>query len=285
MDIRIITPQNYPPRLKEIPGVPAQLYVRGQNLPNDLAYIAFVGSRKCSPYGREVCNAILRELRDAPVAIVSGLALGIDGYAHKAALDQGLYTVAIPGSGLHPSVLYPANHRQLASQILESGGTLLSEFEPNFKAAPWSFPQRNRIMAGLSHAVIVVEAEMKSGTLITARLALDYNREVCAVPGSIFSPLSDGPHYLIRNGATPIRSGKDILDTLGICIRPEEKIKRPIETLSENEQKVIALLSHPSPRDELLHLLELPVHTANSLLIAMEIKGLIREVGGELYKC
>ncbi len=155
-------------------------------------------------------------MRGYNVTIISGLALGIDGLAHKAALKAGLKTLAVPGSGLDATVLYPRSHLQLAEEIVRNGGALLSEFKPQTQAATWTFPKRNRIMAGLSHAVLVIEAELKSGTLITSKLATEYNRDVLTMPGSIFSSTSEGPHMLIKLGATPVTASEDILRTLGI---------------------------------------------------------------------
>ncbi len=149
------------------------------------------------------------------VSIVSGLAIGIDTIAHKAALKAGLHTLAVPGSGLDRKVLYPSVNRTFADTIIEKGGGLLSEFEAEFISTPWAFPKRNRIMAGLSHSILIIEAEKKSGTLITARLATEYNRNVLTVPGSIYSKNSEGPHLLMRLGATPITCPEDLHEALG----------------------------------------------------------------------
>ena len=205
-----------PHLLKEISDPPKQLYIRGI-LPSEDEYkfLTVIGSRKFSTYGKQVCEHLIRGLAGYPIVIVSGLALGIDSIAHQAALDNHLTTIAVPGSGLDDSVLYPASNRGLAQNILRAGGCLLSEFEPTFKATNWSFPQRNRVMAGIAHATLVIEAENTSGTRITARLATDYNREVFAVPGSIFSPASEGTNELIREGATPVTRAEDILDFFG----------------------------------------------------------------------
>ena len=178
--------------LLEIPEPPEKLYYRGALPDDDTVLLAVVGSRKYSHYGKEACEQVVKGLRGYDITIVSGLALGIDSIAHRSALDAGLKTIAVPGSGLDDDALYPREHLQLAREIVEKGGALVSEYEPDFKATTWSFPRRNRIMAGLSKAVLVVEAERPSGTLITARLALDYGRDVFAVPGSIFSETSRG---------------------------------------------------------------------------------------------
>jgi len=184
-----------------------------------MSILCVVGSRKYSKYGKAVVEKLISGLKGYPVCIVSGLALGIDGFAHQAALDAGLYTIAFPGSGLNPSVIYPSCHARLAEKIIESGGALLSEFEPGQCATPWTFPMRNRLMAGISHGTLVVECCLKSGTLITAKNAADYARDVAAVPGDIFSPLSAGPHMLIGRGAMMVSCADDLLEFLGFARR------------------------------------------------------------------
>ena len=196
----IISKEKIPALLKEIPKPPKKLYVRGTLPSLELKWLAVVGSRACSTYGRQVVRHLISALTGYPIVIVSGLAYGIDAEAHKAALDAGLLTVAIPGSGVDDRVLYPRAHVNLAKEILKAGGALVSEFEPLQKAADYTFPQRNRIMAGISHATLVIEAKEKSGSLITARLATDYNRELLVVPGSIFSEESKGTHQFLKLG-------------------------------------------------------------------------------------
>src|SRR3989344_4618820 len=186
----------FPRRLREIPDPPEKLYMQGVLPSEEHKWLCVVGSRRYTNYGKEVCGKLIEGLRGYPVVIVSGLALGIDALAHRAALAANLPCVAVPGSGLSPHVLHPASNRRLADDILLSGGAMLSEFEPDFRPTLWSFPQRNRIMAGLSDAVLVIEAESKSGTLITSKLATEYNRDVFTLPGSIFSSTSAGPHML-----------------------------------------------------------------------------------------
>src|SRR3989344_5616066 len=169
-DLKLLSPKDFPPLLREIPDAPKKLYVRGKLPSFNSAWLAVVGSRACTPYGRQALRYLIEGLRGYPVVIVSGLAYGIDAEAHKAALEAKLPTVAAPGSGLDWNVLYPRANVNLAREILKAGGALLSEFEPNMKATDYTFPQRNRIMAGLSHATLVVEAKEKSGSLITAKL-------------------------------------------------------------------------------------------------------------------
>src|SRR3989344_4795871 len=179
-DLKLLSPKDFPPLLREIPDAPKKLYVRGKLPSFNSAWLAVVGSRACTPYGRQALRYLIEGLRGYPVVIVSGLAYGIDAEAHKAALEAKLPTVAVPGSGLDWNVLYPRANVNLAREILKAGlsgqgGALLSEFEPNLKAADYTFPQRNRIMAGLCKAALVVEAKERSGSLITARLATEYN--------------------------------------------------------------------------------------------------------------
>lgn len=279
--IRELKNSEFPSSIKEIPDPPKKLFISGDLPPEENKVLCIVGSRKCTSYGKEVCEKIIEGLSGYPISIVSGLALGIDSVAHKSALQLGLHTVAVPGSGLNENVLYPSTNLNLAREIISSGGALVSEFESDFKATPWSFPQRNRIMAGLSHAVLVIEAEEKSGTLITARLALDYNRDVFAVPGSIFSSFSNGPNKLIRLGAELVTSSSEILKTFGFEER-EQKENVDYSDLSEEEIKIVEALSEPMSRDELIRNLNLSASQVNMILSAMEIKGIIIESMGEL---
>ncbi len=277
-----LTRNEFPPLLREIPDVPEKLFVRGTLPSDDLKLLAVVGSRAVTTYGKEVTKTLIEGLRGYGIGIVSGLAIGTDALAHEAALGAELYTLGIPGSGLSDSVLYPASNRSLAKRIIDSGGGLLSEYEPDFKATTWSFPRRNRLMAGMSHATMVIEAGEKSGTLITSRLATEYNRDVFAVPGSIFNAHSYGPHMLIRLGATPITKSADILEALGFSPSGENP-SFDFSTLSPDEQKVIALIQNPLPRDELIRALDLPISKANALLSSMELKNLIVERMGEVH--
>lgn len=260
--------------LDQIPDSPKTLYICGnKSLLNnpDLKYLCVIGSRKYSDYGKEACieliKTLAKSLRGKSVAIVSGLALGIDGIAHRVALEAGLPCIAVPGSGLDPEVLYPRTHIFLAEDILKNGGILVSEYSPKTRASPWSFPMRNRIMAGLSHAVLIIEGEKDSGTLITAKLALEYNRDVLALPGSIFSTSSEGPLSLIKRGAIPITSGEDLIEALGLKDQnnqmlllndspPDQKSKDLFQNLSTEENSIIDVLKHSAQsRDVLFRIL------------------------------
>lgn len=282
-EIEILENENIPEMLREIPDCPDRLYIKGKLPSQKTKLLCVVGSRKYTSYGKDVCEKLISGLRGYDITIVSGLALGIDSIAHKTALDSGLKTIAVPGSGLDESVLYPSSHKQLAEKILENGGALISEFEPNFRATPYSFPQRNRIMAGISHAVLVIEAETKSGTLITSKFATEYNRDVLTVPGSIFSKNSEGPNMLMRLGATPVRSSEDILEALGFKIDEEPKnLELKYADCSEEELLVIKILIQPMEKDELIRALKMPVSKASTIISIMEIKGLIKESLGEI---
>lgn len=280
-DIRELSREEFPKLLDEIPQPPKRLFVRGEMPSEELHYLAVVGSRKCTSYGIDACEQLIAGLAGYPVVIVSGLALGIDSVAHKTALKVNLPTIAIPGSGLDWDVLYPRSNTSLAHAILENGGALLSEYEPKQQAAPWTFPERNRIMAGLSHATLLIEAGEKSGTLITARLATDYNRELLAVPGSIFSDNSRGVHQFLKLGATMVTTSEDILTALGIDVADGERERAD---LSEQERAVLSLLGTPLQRDELIRAIGLPTSEATTLLSDMELKGLIVDTFGEIRK-
>ncbi len=277
-ELKQLSPREFPVLLQEIPDRPKRLYVRGMLPSSDFKWLAVVGSRACTPYGRQVCKHLIDGLRGYPVVIVSGLAYGIDAEAHRNALDAGLTTVGVPGSGLDWSVLYPRANVSLAREIVEAGGALLSEEEPLMRATDYTFPKRNRVMAGLSHATLMIEAKEKSGTLITAKLTTEYNRELLVVPGSIFSDESRGTHQFLRLGATPITSAEDLLQTLGIAKREGAASLSSLRSdLSPDELRVFDIIASPLGRDELIQSLEMSVSEANVLLSTMEIKGLIVE--------
>ncbi|MEK7480207.1 MAG: DNA-processing protein DprA [Patescibacteria group bacterium] len=276
--LKLISPSDFPPLLRQIPDAPKRLHLRGKLPSADLQWLAVVGSRAITPYGRQAVKHLIEGLRGYPVVIVSGLAYGTDAEAHRAALDAGLPTVAVPGSGLDWDVLYPRANVGLAREILKAGGALLSEEKPETKAADYTFPKRNRIMAGLCRAVLIIEAKEQSGSLITARLTVEYNRDLLVVPGSIFSEESKGTHQFLRLGATAVTSPEDILVALGIAKRDDAETLASLRAdLSEDELRVIEILSTPLARDELIEALELPITDVNILLSTMEIKGLLVE--------
>lgn len=278
--LKQLNPAEFPSLLQEIPGRPKKLYIRGTLPADDTKWLTVVGSRALSPYGRAAITHLIEGLRGYPIVIVSGLAYGADAEAHRAALRAGLTCVAVPGSGLDWNTISPRANVQLARDILQSDGALLSEYEPAQQATHYTFPQRDRIMAGISHATLLIEAKEKSGTLITARLAVEYNRDLLVVPGSIFSETSKGTHQFLRLGATAITSADDILVSLGLEKRTGENFASMRDDLSENELRVLTIIATPIPRDDLLSSLELGISEAQVLLSAMEIKGLITEEMG-----
>ena len=278
-----LTPKDFPIGLNEIPNPPKELFVEGE-LPDEKEniFLTVVGPRKISNYGKEVCRYLISSLIGQPIVIVSGLAIGTDALAHQVAIEAELKTMAIPGSGLDPSVLYPAVNRKLAQQILKSGGCLLSEYEPKTKANTYSFPQRNRIMAGLAKAVLIIEASERSGTLITARLATEYNKDLLVVPGSIFSLNNKGSNRLLHQGATPITSKKDLLEAVGLVGDENKEGIQTINNLSPIETELVSILSiSPCSKDLIIEKLNLSAGEAGSLLGILEIKGIIKESVGE----
>ena len=282
MQIRDLNKKDFPELLKEINDPPEKLRIVGE-LPKTEKYLCVVGSRKYSEYGKAVCEKLISGLRGYSITIVSGLALGMDALAHRAALKTGLPTIGVPGSGLGEKSLYPATNRVIAKEIVQAGGSLISEFPDDFHPHLYSFPQRNRIMAGMSHATLIVEAELKSGTLITSKFATEYNRDVFTVPHSIFSQTSEGPHMLLRLGATPITQSSDIVTALGL--REKETLFKTADysDCSTDERELISLLQEPLSRDEIIRRLGKPVYATQTILATMEIKGLIEESMGEIH--
>lgn len=263
------------PSLAEIPQKPKRLYIRGslEQIKNKKV-IAIVGSRACTSYGTNACRTLIEGLRGYNVVIVSGLAMGIDAVAHKVALENNLTTIAFPGSGLSWKTIYPAINKGLAKEILNHGGALISEYEAETKGAIWTFPQRNRLVAGIADIVIVIEAQEKSGALITARLGTEYNKIVGALPGSIYNDSSKGANWLLRLGAVPITSSADILQELGLQAKDV-----PIEALllNEKESKVLEALNEPKTKDAIIEEVGITSAEANVVFSTLEIKGLIKE--------
>jgi DNA processing protein len=252
--------------------------------------LAVVGARQHSEYGKKACEMLVAGLKGYPIMIISGLANGIDSVAHQAALQNDLLTIAVPGSGLEEKVIYPKSKLPLAREIIKKGGCLLSEYDSQELTGPWTFPERNRVMAGLCDAALIIEATRRSGTSITARLALDYNKDVLAVPGSVFSELSEGPHFLMKLGATPVTTSRDIVEALGLewkdaeeenSNEPKEKRSTLFNQCSPQEKELLALL--PSTRDALIRALISPAHEIQTCLSLLEIKGLIKEDAGKIY--
>lgn len=271
----------YPPRLKEIYDYPPLLYTRGTITPGDECAIAVVGTRRPSVYGRQVAEEITAELAGRGITIVSGLAAGIDSIAHRTALQAGGRTIAVAGCGL--DMVYPSNHVALARQIMEHGA-LVSEFPLGTKPKAEHFPQRNRIISGMSLGVLVVEAGDKSGALLTTNRAVEQNREVFAVPGSIFSPLSKGTNRLIQEGAKLVRHSADILEELNLNTIARQLEMKETATATDTEAQVLSHLSKEATHvDDLCRCSGLPVATVTGTLAILELKGLVKQLGGMNY--
>ena len=283
-----IKDENYPALLKEIPDSPYIIYMKGNLDCIKLPLVAIVGSRKLTNYGSMVARGFAKELAKNGVCIVSGLAFGIDAAAHRGALDAKGKTIAVLGNSLDAESIYPRTNFQLSQEILNSDGLLVSEFPIKTSPSNWTFPSRNRIMAGMSLGTLVVEAAMESGSLITANLALDYNRDVYAVPGEIFSPQSEGTNSLIRSSrAKLVTSAADILEELKIE-STEKYVAKPSEeqlsSLSDEEKKVYSVLSHEALHvDRIIKLTKLETSAISSTLSMLEIKGVVKNVGGQNY--
>jgi len=277
IDIICIQDPIYPEILKEIHSPPFALYVMGEIQPKDETAIAVVGSRRCSDYGKSVTKEISSVLAKSGVTIISGLAYGIDSAAHQAALGAGGRTIAVIGSGLDK--IYPAENQQLANRILNNGA-IISEYPLGMPGLTQNFPARNRIISGLSQGVLIIEAGEKSGTIYTANFALEQNRQLYAIPGSIFNPLSAGPNSLIRAGAKPVLSANDILEDMGYQDVPAQK-----QTPEGDEETLIfeILQSGPKQIDEIAREAEQPVQEISQILSLMELKGKLNHLGGMVY--
>ena len=273
---------DYPDNLRNIPTPPAVLYTLGSFDPADAVAIAVVGTRKPSRYGLEATRRIVGDLARAGVTIVSGLALGVDAAAHEACLEAGGRTLAVLGSGLN--VIYPGKHASLARQIT-SQGALLSEYPLGTKPDARNFPPRNRIISGLSRGVLVVEAGEHSGALITSQFALDQNRDTYAVPGGIFWPMSQGTNRLIQRGeAKLVACAGDILEEMDMPLAVAQVQARLSIPPGSNEAQLLACLSHdPLHVDELGRATGLPMPVVSSTLALLELKGMIRSLGGMNY--
>ena len=284
-EIKIINirDKNYPRLLKEIALPPEKLYVRGNlELKETDLTLAVVGTRRCSSYGKETTREIVADLVRAGFTIISGMARGIDTEAHKACLEAGGKTIAVLGSGVDEKSIYPQENIGLARKIVESGGAVISEFEPGTPGLPAYFPQRNRIVAGLSKGILVVEAPERSGALITARLGLDFNREIFAIPGPINWINSFGPNKLIKQGAKLVMSTDDILEEFGLPT--SEKFQTRILPETDDEKKIYELLlREPLHIDKIIEKTEMSVSSVSSALSVMEIRGMIKNVGGNVY--
>ena len=271
-DVRILERSRFPPLLRAIFDPPRRLYVRGGAADDVLERraVAIVGARACSPYGAQVARRLGRELAAAGLVVISGLARGIDGEAHRGALEARGVTVGVLGCGIDRD--YPASHAELARRIRESG-LVVSEYEPGVEAAPWRFPARNRVIAGLCAATVVVEARERSGALITADLALEEGRDVLAVPGEITSALSAGTNALLKLGAAPCTSAEDVLELFGIT-----RDEQAPPALEGSTKEVLAAL--PGAADDVVRSTGLDARTVAVALAELELAGLASEGDG-----
>ncbi len=282
IDVVTLRDAGYPPLLKEIYAPPPVIFQRGSVLPDDQLALAVVGTRGASAYGRLVTERFVSALVENGVTIVSGLARGIDAVAHRAALQAGGRTIAVLGSGV--DTIYPSEHRGLAEAVV-ANGALLSEYAPGTKAERDNFPARNRLIAGMTRGTLVVEAGEVSGALITARMALEQNREVFAVPGNVTSAASAGVNALIRSGeAKLVARVEDILEELNPGLVTEQL--RLTDLLPDNELESVvlrALSAEPLHADDLARATDLPIATVSSTLTMLEMKGIVKHAGGMVY--
>jgi len=287
-----IQDEGYPALLREIPDPPQQLYVHGDPTVLHTHQLAIVGSRNPSPGGQQTAHEFASALAQAGLTITSGLALGIDAAAHEGALSGGGKTLAVVGTGLDR--VYPASNRGLAHQVAD-GGAIVSEFPLGTPVRPGHFPQRNRIISGLSIGTLVVEAALRSGSLITARLAAEQGREVFALPGSIHNPVARGCHKLIRQGAKLVETAQDILEDLGALAAYVSQVNSVInqresinssssEVLDSSQQQVLAQLGYdPVSVDAVIERGELPAEQVMASLLALELEGYVSSAPGGTY--
>lgn len=275
----------YPRLLKEISDPPPVLFVKGALLPEDERAVTVVGTRRTTAYGREACDHLVRGLAKAGCTIISGLARGIDAVAHRAALESKGRTLAVLGSGI--DVIYPAEHQALAEQII-ANGALISELPLGRRPEASNFPRRNRILSGMAQACLVVEAPEDSGALITVSHALEQGRDVFAVPGSVFSPASRGTNKLIQDGAKLILDCDDVLQELNLFAwagaPAVTAAPRQAARLDDDESRLLRFIGHePVHIDDVVRRTSLPVTTVSSTLALMELKGIVKQVGGMHY--
>ena len=290
-EIKRLLREDYPYLLSRITQLPDFMEIIG-DMPNETnKFLCVVGSRHHSQYGPDVCEKLIAGLSGYPIVIVSGLANGIDSIAHESALRARLPTIAFPGTGLSENILGQARNYNLGKRIVEAGGALISPFKREQNGDDWTYPVRNRIMAGISHATLIIEAGEKSGTLLTANDAAKFNRDLLVVPGSIFSPLSKGANGLLREGGIAVTTSEDIVEALGLEIMTKNSNAADItnnnkslfeKNYSKDEEEIIKILEAPMSRDELIEQVNLPAGYVNSLLVELELKEIIVEREGLL---
>lgn len=277
----VLNDSDYPRLLKEIYDPPFCLFIRGE-IKHKEPWLGVVGPRKISSYGKQVVDLIVPNLAEAGITIVSGLALGVDGFAHDATLKAHGKTIAVLAGGVDKNSIAPTIHQKLAEAIIAEGGAVLSEYPPFTEPMNYSFPRRNRIIAGMCVGTLVIEASEKSGSLITAQCALDANREVFAVPQNITSLTSVGTNNLLKMGARLVTNAQDILEVLGITTETV-KIKKIVGDTSEEEQILQLLSQEPLSIDDIIKNSKLENRIVNSTLTLMEIKGKVKNLGGMMY--
>jgi DNA processing protein len=281
--IKILTweDETYPQRLKEIDQPPPVLYIRGDYLPDDLFAVAIVGTRRVTPYGRQITEELAAYLATNGITVISGLARGVDAIAHQTAVRAGGRTIGVLGSGVDK--IYPPEHRGLAEKMMAQGA-IVSDYAPGTPPDAANFPPRNRIISGLSLAVVVIEAGETSGALITAEFAAEQGREVFAVPGSILAPQSKGTNKLIQNGALPLLSVNDLMQALDLTRMGEHKAARKAIPSDETEARLMSVLrEEPLHVDEIRNQTDIPIEKVSATLALMELKGMVRQVGGMNY--
>lgn len=272
---------DYPENLRQVPLSPPVIFAQGELVEDDRLAVALVGTRQASAYGREVARGLARELAHNGVTVVSGLALGIDATAHEAAIEAGGRTLAVLGSGVDQ--IYPAKNRKMALALTQQGA-LISEYSLGTRPEASNFPPRNRIISGLSLAVVVIEAGQRSGALITAKFAAEQGRDVFAVPGSILQPSSAGCNALIQDGAQPLLSINDLLEQLHLERAAVQSEARQTIAVDPTERLLLEhLSSEPVHLDEIVRLAATPAAQVSSLLAMMELKGLVRQSGSMRY--
>jgi len=270
----------YPKLLKEIEKGPKVLYYKGKLLFDENCF-AVVGTRMCSSYGKQVALEIAGDLAETGLIIVSGLAPGIDSFAHRAAVERNKRTIAVLGTGLDEKSIYPQENLKLAKEILETGGALISEYPAGTRGTKFTFPQRNRIISGLSLGTLVIEAKQKSGALITAHYAFSQKRKVFAVPGQIYSSNSRGSHYLIKKGAKLVENANDVLKELNL---PQKELSSFSEGENEEENLVLNILKEGAlDTDKIIEETKLSAAKVASALAILEIRGKVRNLGGNIY--
>ena len=275
------TDEAYPQRLKEVDQPTPVFYILGEYLPDDVFAVAVVGTRRVTAYGRQITEELAAFLAANGITVISGLARGVDGIAHQTALKAGGRTIGVLGSGVDK--IYPPEHRALAEKMIERGA-IISDYAPGTPPDASNFPPRNRIVSGLSLAVVVVEAGETSGALITAEFAAEQGREVFAVPGSILAPQSKGTNKLIQRGALPLLSVEDLMQALDLTRMGEQKAARKIIPADETEARLMNVLGNePLHVDEIRNQAELPIEKVSATLALMELKGMVRQVGGMNY--